>query len=320
MSPRFSVIIPTYNRAETILESLDSVFAQTRPADQILVIDDGSSDNTAEVIRPVMDRITYIPQENGGVSVARNTGLQHATGDWITFLDSDDLWDPERLAILERDIATTREDVGVHWANLRITGEGYDWDIFGIKGKTFPKGRAEIVEKPLKMVLGGTSPQSLACRKSWADTVGGFDPEARISGDTHFATLLALQGPWMVTADSVAEVRRIHDTEEGLRQMARRKPLYRAEMKTMLLDRVAAHEMSASDRMHLRRHMAMAAFTLADAQQEAGQSAEARKTLIRAAKIHPSSWRGWTKALIPLTLGNRGFSYLRRRAVSYDRL
>ncbi len=93
-----SVIIPTYNRAHTLPRALDSVLAQTRPADEILVIDDGSTDNSRELLDQNYPQVRYLYQDNAGVSAARNRGIQHANGDWLALLDSDDEWLPEKLA------------------------------------------------------------------------------------------------------------------------------------------------------------------------------------------------------------------------------
>ncbi|VXC21146.1 glycosyltransferase family A protein [Massilia sp. 9I] len=103
----FSVIIPTYNNALTLARSLDSVLAQTYPAHEIFVVDDGSMDGTREVVAAYGDRVIYHYQPNAGVSVARNVGARMATGSWLAFLDADDTFAPDRLALhaewIERD-------------------------------------------------------------------------------------------------------------------------------------------------------------------------------------------------------------------------
>ncbi len=96
---KISVVIPAYNAEQMIARAIDSVLAQTRPADEIIVVDDGSTDNTAKVIKSYGDKVMLIQQENAGVSVARNTGIEAATGDWIAFLDGDDEWLPEKLKL-----------------------------------------------------------------------------------------------------------------------------------------------------------------------------------------------------------------------------
>ena len=95
--PRFSVIIPAYNSAATLAKAVESVIEQSWPAHEIIVIDDGSTDNTLQVIRQFGDRIRPIQQPNSGVSVARNRGADAATGDWLAFLDADDWYYPDRL-------------------------------------------------------------------------------------------------------------------------------------------------------------------------------------------------------------------------------
>ena len=92
-----SVIIPTHNRCELLRRALLSVFAQTLLPTEVVVIDDGSTDNTATMIRTEFPAVSYYYQENSGVSSARNLGIQHTTGDWLAFLDSDDEWLPEKL-------------------------------------------------------------------------------------------------------------------------------------------------------------------------------------------------------------------------------
>jgi glycosyltransferase involved in cell wall biosynthesis len=92
-----SVVIPAYNAGSLIGETLDSVLAQSRPAHEIIVVDDGSTDDTAEVVRRYGDAVRYLRQEKQGLSSARNAGIHAATGDWIALLDSDDVFLPERL-------------------------------------------------------------------------------------------------------------------------------------------------------------------------------------------------------------------------------
>ncbi len=96
-TPHFSVIIPVFNGESFIARAIESVLTQTFPAEEILVIDDGSTDRTAEVVARYGTRVRSIRQTNRGVSVARNMGAQVAQGDWLTFLDADDWYFPDRL-------------------------------------------------------------------------------------------------------------------------------------------------------------------------------------------------------------------------------
>src|SRR5690349_21108150 len=94
--PAVSIIIPTYNRRELVCEAIASVLAQSLKDFELIVVDDGSEDGTAEAVREFAD-VRYIWQLNRGVSAARNLGVTFSTGEWIAFLDSDDLWQPRKL-------------------------------------------------------------------------------------------------------------------------------------------------------------------------------------------------------------------------------
>ena len=97
--PRISVIIPTYNSAVFLPEAVESVLSQTFLPQEVIVVDDGSTDNTEDVLEPFRRRIHYIRQENQGPAVARNRGIAEAKGDLIAFLDADDVWVPEKTEI-----------------------------------------------------------------------------------------------------------------------------------------------------------------------------------------------------------------------------
>lgn len=97
VSPSFSVIIPTYNCSKTIRRAVASVLEQTWPAHEIIIVDDGSTDDTRDVVSQMDAKVLYIFQENLGVSTARNVGANTASGEWLAFLDADDVYYPDRL-------------------------------------------------------------------------------------------------------------------------------------------------------------------------------------------------------------------------------
>lgn len=110
---RISVIIPTFQHATTLPRALDSVFAQTRQPDEVIVVDDGSTDQTIDVLAPYRDRITYVHQHNQGAPVARNRGFQLSTGELVIFWDADVLAEP---TMLEKLKAALEENKDASWA------------------------------------------------------------------------------------------------------------------------------------------------------------------------------------------------------------
>ena len=111
VTPYFSIVIPTYNRADLIGLTLDSVLAQEFAAWEMLIVDDGSKDNTAATVRPYLvdSRIKYLPKKNAERGAARNYGLAHAQGEYVLFLDSDDRLHSDHLATLHRKIEELRQ-------------------------------------------------------------------------------------------------------------------------------------------------------------------------------------------------------------------
>ena len=107
---KVSVITPAYNASRLIRETIESVIAQTYTDWEMIIVDDGSKDNTAEIVRSYAEkdsRIILIQQQNGGSSSARNNGLRHATGRYIALLDADDLWDSNFLEEMIRFMKVT---------------------------------------------------------------------------------------------------------------------------------------------------------------------------------------------------------------------
>jgi len=121
-APTFSVVIPVYNLERYVMEAIQSALSQTRPADEVIVVDDGSTDNSPEVIASFADRIKSIMQENSGVSVTRNKGIEAASGDWICFLDGDDRWKAHHLETVEKAIKDN-PDAGMVFSDAIVIGE-----------------------------------------------------------------------------------------------------------------------------------------------------------------------------------------------------
>lgn len=110
-----SVIIPTYNRSQSLHRALQSVYRQTLMPGEIIVVDDGSNDGTEQMLRNEFPEVRYIYQQNRGVSAARNRGIAAASGDWLAFLDSDDQWLPEKLQKQQQALARSQGDAGLSY-------------------------------------------------------------------------------------------------------------------------------------------------------------------------------------------------------------
>ena len=172
-NPTVSVIIPTYNRAHLIGIAIKSVLNQTYQDFEIIVVDDGSTDNTGEIIRSFKDkRVKYIKKykENKGSSVARNIGIKVARGKYIAFLDSDDEWLPEKLDKQIKVLQSESPEVGVVYSNLCYIDEN---------GKSMNKSLSRkkegyIYEDLLGRNYVGT-PSTLLIKKVCFNQVGLFD-------------------------------------------------------------------------------------------------------------------------------------------------
>jgi glycosyltransferase involved in cell wall biosynthesis len=170
-SPKVSVIIPTYNRAHLIGESIQSVLDQTFQDFELIIVDDGSSDDTETVVKGFEDpRIRYIYQENRGISGARNTGIRNAEGQYVAFLDSDDLWLPELLES-EVPILDTNLDVGVVYAKAQAMDT--DGNL-----ASFTRGNSQrYPDQTLKSALYGDFVAFITAvvRRECFDRIGLFD-------------------------------------------------------------------------------------------------------------------------------------------------
>jgi len=166
--PQVSVIIPTYNRGWSIKEAIDSVLAQDYTEFELIVVDDGSTDHTSDVLDSYGDDIKVLSQKNKGVSAARNRGIAEASGKFIAFLDSDDLWLPQKLTLQIEFINQTPD------ALICQTEEVWIRNGLRVNPKKRHKKPSGMIFKPsLELCL--VSPSAVMIQRSLLDRVGGFD-------------------------------------------------------------------------------------------------------------------------------------------------
>jgi glycosyltransferase involved in cell wall biosynthesis len=168
MPPLISVIIPTFNRAAWVREAVDSVLAQTFQDFELIVVDDGSTDATGEGLGPYGDRLRVIYQARQGVSAARNRGLEMAAGEWLAFLDSDDLWLPKKLE--------TQVDFFSRNPRAEICQTEEIWIRHGCRvnpRKKHRKPSGDIFTPSLALCL--VSPSAVMLKRSLLQETGFFD-------------------------------------------------------------------------------------------------------------------------------------------------
>lgn len=194
---RVSVIIPVYNGAATVAEAIDSALAQTRADLELIVVDDGSTDATPAILARFGGRIRVIRQPNGGISAARNSGVAAASGEYLAFLDCDDIWEP---AMAERASAAldAHPECVLAYSNLAlIDSDGRDLGSALIgPGLDHAPELAEMLER-----LWPIMPSAVMARRSAFDAAGGFSEEFRSYGfeDVIFWLRLRELGPfWFI--------------------------------------------------------------------------------------------------------------------------
>lgn len=199
-APQFSVIIPAYNSAPTLARAIESVLEQSYPALEIIVIDDGSNDNTAQLVSGYAEKVCLIQQSNAGVSAARNRGAEYASGNWLAFLDADDWYYPDRLRLHAEMIIG---DAGLDF----LTGD-YEYidesgNLIGTSMAQHPSGQAMLgkaggltgvvmeskdIEAFVADHFGDI--HTLSVPRKMFQKLGGYPPGFKVCEDVHFLTRL----------------------------------------------------------------------------------------------------------------------------------
>jgi glycosyltransferase involved in cell wall biosynthesis len=203
--PLVSVIIPTYNRADTVSETIDSVLQQTYPKLEVIVVDDGSKDNTQEILRGYGTHIRNIQQENGGQMVARNRGIREASGEVICFLDSDDLWLPRcvesHVRVLEKapaEVPCSLANGWLYFADGRRMTSFQNSHLFPSLDEGLCLNIPDILASRFVMFC-----QFIAIRREALQKAHGFDEDLKFMEDYALPLRLALLGPWAFISETL---------------------------------------------------------------------------------------------------------------------
>jgi glycosyltransferase involved in cell wall biosynthesis len=321
-----SVIIPTYNRSDVLRHSVESALNQTHPVTEVIIVDDGSTDDTAEQIdrqrkeNPIWrERVRYIHQSNQGQSAANNTGIANAQGEWLGFNANDDLWLPTKLEMQFRALDKFGDKYGVCFTDAWFMNNPHmKQSVFEVSGKAKQQPFG-VVEDATYLIGSGKHPiwmQTTVARTELVRQVGGVDPNLRYSEDHDFMFRLSLQTqfcfvsmPMVLIDRSPAEARHVGEARNWHKEeFCLRMDQYRFE-KQLKLSESASRETRELGRQNLNRiHKAWANWHI-----ERGEYREARQSISAAAKY------GTSPGLAAKWLGVRLAPPLLRWAVARDR-
>jgi glycosyltransferase involved in cell wall biosynthesis len=205
-----TVIIPTYNRAEFITKAIESALKQTMPVHEIIVVDDGSKDNTKVVLEKYQNKIKYIYQSNAGPAAARNRGIKTATGEWLAFLDSDDRWLPTKLESQLSETIRLDGNISFHDLSIHETGTNicHSWNerVHDGNNNVMPlkTGILKNAYQYLMSIGHLFLTTTLIVKKSTLLSVGLFREDLRTSEDLELYFRLAVRWPIAYIAEPLA--------------------------------------------------------------------------------------------------------------------
>jgi glycosyltransferase involved in cell wall biosynthesis len=244
-APVISVLIPTYNRGDLIAATLRSILDQTLQPQEIIVVDDGSTDATASEVESVRNthpagtRVRYVRQVNQGKSVALNHGLRliAGEGEWIAYDDSDDIWRPEKLA-LQMEALSLNSDCGACFTDaLFVNGARPGLTAFARANKRYSSrfGRIEDGCDFMLRAPHGVFMQTVVLRKDVMRRVGEFDPRLRVGQDTDFLFLLGRETPLCYVNEPLVEIDRTTERSQGLMTQYTHQSLTRLQARELSL-------------------------------------------------------------------------------------
>ena len=291
--PKVSVIIPTYNRSKFVTKAINSVLAQTFTDYEIIVIDDGSNDNTKEVLCSYDAKIKYIYQNNSGVSAARNAGIKKAKGKWIAFLDSDDEWTSEYLSWQMKQ-AEKYPRVFTHITNsITILPNGKKENHF-LETKLLPKFKKKsniLLERPFYIItkhLPWLMP-SVIMRRDILLNTGLFNTHLTIAEDLDLIARMALKGPFGISRKILVHVYRREESIVNLAAQAVNEGIYSCQsFGTVYKNLKNSNLLTFWEKVILAKALSSNRRALANMLLKIGKQSQARYYYKKALFIYPS--------------------------------
>jgi glycosyltransferase involved in cell wall biosynthesis len=191
-----SVVIPAWNAAAYLRRAIESVLRQTARPREIIVVDDGSTDDTAAIAAEYASAVTCVRQAHQGLSVARNEGVARSRSDWVAFLDADDEWLPTKL---ERQLAILRGYPGLRWCSCHRRDVGLGVEDFAVSASTL----ALLAQRPILPLVAvmaaglSVAPSGIVVARTVLRDSGGFDPSLCYSQDRDLWLRVARHHPWI---------------------------------------------------------------------------------------------------------------------------
>jgi glycosyltransferase involved in cell wall biosynthesis len=308
-----SVVIPTYNRDFSIRSAIDSVLNQTYPPFEVIVVDDGSTDETSSIVKFYGQRVRLISQRNSGVSAARNSGILAAQGNWIGFLDSDDEWLADKL---QKQIVAISKDTTIVAcvANaLIITPNKEIIDFFSLKGASYGTNKFQLLERPLvEIICNQPFVQSMLARRSALIRANLFDTGMSIHEDGDLMCRLALQGPFIFMQEPVVRVCRKGDPKNTLSIQYQIDPINYAQMHIQAYRKLLANEnLLGYEKKVVRSKLSDQLVIQAKHFCEAQQKRTARKKYLESLFVYPSM-KSILRAIYYLIFGSKAIIILRK--------
>jgi glycosyltransferase involved in cell wall biosynthesis len=282
--PAVSVVIASYNRAKFLPETIESIFQQSFQDYELLVVDDGSTDDTQRILRRYETRLRYFYQENRGPSAARNLGVHYANGDWISIQDSDDLCTPHHLQVLW-DYVKDHPECGMVFANGDYLGgrEHNRETIIPLdKSRQLAKRGVELNDFFEKSILRLQA--ALISRKAY-DALGGHDESLRICMDLDLGFRLLMNFPIAYLDDVVFSYRK-HEGNTGRNEELRLTENIRV-IEKLLQQYPGARDQLGHDAVS--RRLAYRYYRLAKGRWRRNERHQAREALQRAISLRPGA-------------------------------